>query len=366
MIPKFGEEWFNKKIWKLTVSEWLLIAMTILYGIIFSYYTILRHLSFRSNAWDLGILVQAIASAAKGRLFVYNVEPYATPGSYFGVHFSPILFVILPFFYIMPTVETVLVVQAFVLALGAIPIYFIAMHDLKSRLPALFISAAYLLNPSLQGINWYDFHPEVFFPFLILLTTYFLKKRSPWLFLLCIVLSLATLEQVSYIVAIYAIYVLWEVRNEIKESIIQNRIKLFSLAPLIVLVMAVFWVMFSGAVVQAINPNGLPVLEALSHFNTLGVNSWLEIPIKAITNPSLALNAIRVDLPDKMLYVILTFAPSGFLSLLSPFALLPSIPWLFLSFLSNYPAYYEFGFQYPSSHVTICHNSNCRRSKTAI
>ncbi|MGD0329720.1 MAG: DUF2079 domain-containing protein [Nitrososphaeria archaeon] len=347
MVQVFSEEWLNKRIWKLTISEYIVIIITLLYGIIFSYYTILRNLSFRSNAWDLGIMVQSIASAAKGQLFINHVELYySTTGSYFGVHFSPILFAVVPFFYLVPKVETVLIVQAFALALGAIPVYLIARHDFKMQFPALAISAVYLLSPSLQGINWYDFHPEAFLPLFILLATYFLKKRKPLLFLLGIILSLTTLEQASYFVALYAVYVFWEVRSELKESILQKKIKLFSLAPLLVFVMAISWAIFSGAVMKVINPNPPFELEALSNFSILNVNSLLEVPVKVITNPDLALNAIRFDFPNKMLYIILTFAPSGCISLLSPFALLPSIPWLVLSILSNYPPYYEFGFQY--------------------
>jgi uncharacterized membrane protein len=135
-----------------------MIMTIIIYSVVFSYYTILRHYSFRSNAWDLGIIVQSIASTVKGRLFTNNAELYYSPtGSYFGIHFAPILFLTVPFFYIAQTVETILVLQSIVLALGAIPVYFIAVYTFKDKLSALLLSASHLLNPLLQGINWYVF-----------------------------------------------------------------------------------------------------------------------------------------------------------------------------------------------------------------
>jgi len=73
--------------------------MVVAYAAVFSYVTIMLHYSFRTFAWDLGIFTQSMTSATKGQLFINNVELYYTPtGSYFGVHFAPILGTIIPIF----------------------------------------------------------------------------------------------------------------------------------------------------------------------------------------------------------------------------------------------------------------------------
>lgn len=341
------KEVLARKLWKLEVSELLVLLMILIYSVVFSHYSIMKHYSFRSNAWDLGILVQSITSATKGELFNNNVELYFSPtGSYFGVHFSPILLAVVPFFHLIPKVETVLIIQSIILALGAIPIYLIAKHCLDKRLPALLLSAAYLMNPSLQGINWYDFHTQAFFPFFILSATYFLKKRRLLLFLLFIVMALTTMEQASYLVALYAIYCGWEFKKELKELISTRKPRLRPFIPFITLITVIVWVAISSNVIGIINPNPPKELKAVDNYKILEVNEPAEIPIKAITNLELTLKAIRFDIPSKILYILLTLAPSCFLAVSSPLALLPSLLWLFLSILSNWPPYYQLGYQY--------------------
>ncbi|MHA1229000.1 MAG: DUF2079 domain-containing protein, partial [Candidatus Hodarchaeales archaeon] len=340
-------EILSKKLWKLELSEYIVLSMVIIYSAVFSYYTIMRHYSFRSNAWDLGILVQSIASATKGMLFTNNAELYFSPtGSYFGIHFTPILFTIVPFFLLMPKVEIILVIQSVILALGAIPIYLIARDCLNNRLSALLLSAAYLLNPLLQGINWYDFHTQAFFPLFVLSATYFLKKRRLLLFLFFIVMTLTTMEQASYLVALYAIYSGWELKKELKDLFFSRKPTFRSFIPFITLIIVVVWILFSSSIIHNINPSPPPELKATDLYKILEVENPAEIPIKAITHPELALKAFRFDLPSKILYIILTLAPSCFLAFLSPIALLPSLPWLFLSILSNHRPYYQLGFQY--------------------
>jgi uncharacterized membrane protein len=340
------EKVLARKLCKLEVAEWFLFSMILVYSLVFSYYTILKYYSFRSGAWDLGILVQSVASAARGRFFTNNVELYYSPtGSYFGVHFSPILLILIPFFYLVPTVETILVIQSLILALGSVPTYLIGKHCLKDHLSALVLSATYLLNPSLQGINWYDFHPQTFFPVFILSATYFLKKRKPLYFLFFTVLTLLTVEQASYFMVLYTLYVMWELRADVKK-LFSSKKSLLSFLPFITLVIIIVWAVFSSNVKNAINPNPPEELLAVGNYRMLGVRSVMEIPVKVLTNPDLLLKAINFDLPNKILYIVLNFAPTCFLAFLSPMALLPSLLWFFLSILSNWPPYYQFGFQY--------------------
>jgi uncharacterized membrane protein len=305
------------------------------------------HYSFRTFAWDLGIFTQSMASATKGQLFVNNVELYYTStGSYFGIHFAPILFTIIPIFSLVPTAETLLVIQSTFLALGALPTYLIARRCLNSSLSALFLSTIYLISPLLQSANWYDFHTQAFFPFLILSATYFLKKRKAIPFLLLLLLTLMTIEQASYMVVVYLIYVFWEMKKELRELIVARKIVAKSALPFVALAIVISWIMFATYVMHILNPNPPRELEALGAYRILEINSVAEIPIKALTNPDLWLKAIRFDLPSKVLYLALTFAPSGFLALLNPIASLPALLWLFMATVSNYAPYYGLGFQY--------------------
>jgi uncharacterized membrane protein len=155
-----------------------------------------------------------------------------------------------------------------------------------------------------------------------------------------------TIEQASYLVAVYLIYVFWEMKKELRELIVERKITIHAILPFIALASVIVWIICSTYVINTLNPNPPRELKALDAYRILEVNSTAEIPIKAIMNPDLLLKAIRFDLPSKVLYLFLTFAPSGFLALLNPIAILPALLWLFMAILSNHPPYYELGFQY--------------------
>jgi len=338
---------FERRLLKLRISEWTLIIIVTIYSVIFSYYTIMRHYSFRSNAWDLGLITQSVVSVTKGKLFINNAELYFSPtGSYFGVHFAPILFLMVPFFYLARGVETILILQSVVLALGAVPTYFFADYVLGDKISALFIAASYLLNPLLQGINWYDFHTQAFFPLFTLLATYFLKKERTLLYALFLLMALSTIEQAAYFILAYIPYLLFEIRGKLIEKFSFKVFMRLLLIPFITLVMSTTWIALSSTVKYAINPNPPPEIKAAYQFKFLGISDPAEIPIKLVSSPDSALKAIRYESPKKIFYIVLTFAPSCFLALLSPVALLPAFLWLLMASLSNWGPYYSLGFQY--------------------
>ena len=92
------ENLLSKRIFRRDLSELLVYLLIAVYTIVFSYFTILKYCAFRSYAWDLGINNQALwTTLNQGKLLYYTPELYFNPsGAFFGLHFSPILFLILP------------------------------------------------------------------------------------------------------------------------------------------------------------------------------------------------------------------------------------------------------------------------------
>jgi len=64
----------------------------------------------------------------------YGLLLYNTPelGIHFKTHFDPILLLFLPAYSIYPSPLTLLVLQSFLLPLGAIPIFYLARDELGS------------------------------------------------------------------------------------------------------------------------------------------------------------------------------------------------------------------------------------------
>ena len=124
---------------------WIFI---ISYTIFFSWYSILKHYAFLTTAFDLGIFDQALWSTLHGK-FLYTTLHGEEASVTFAHHFQPILLLILPIYAVYQSPETLLVLQSFFLALGALPIYWIARKKLN-ELAGLVFSASYLLYPALH------------------------------------------------------------------------------------------------------------------------------------------------------------------------------------------------------------------------
>ena len=344
--------------------DYLILISISVYAVAFSYFTCLKHYAFSSYAGDLGIFNQAFYTTVfHGRLFYYTVENYVNPsGSYFAIHFSPILFTLIPFYAISPRPETLLILQSCILALGAIPLYLIVKESVKDEKLAVFASLAYLLYPALQGANWFDFHPQAFYPLLIF-STYFFFVRERWApYAISTLLTLMVMEWSAFmVIALSANLLLMELRldhfKNLKSKAILTSIKSLATRKNIVLIftiaLAVTWWFFADYVQSAfpLDPNFKPLLRAVRNYKVLfGTESGdfeplLLIPTYILLHPQRALNALLYDYHLKFLYLVLLFAPLLFIPFRSKLVLSP-IALLISALLSNHKSLYTIGNQH--------------------
>jgi uncharacterized membrane protein len=345
------EKVLSRKVYKIDLS-WLLIGLAIIvYTAIFSFFTILKHYSFRTYAWDLGIFNQSFWTTVHDGKFFYNTpELMINPsGSFFGIHFSPILFIVLPFYAIFSAPETLLVIQSFVLALGTIPLYKLVMHAVKNRSAGLVFASVYLLYPALQGINWFDFHVQSFLPLFFLSGMYFLEKQNWKGYFLFILLSLMCEEHAAMIALFVGLFAALENRSQIKTAIhSRNVTNPFLLVPVITVGLALLWYAITIWVrtLFPVNSAFLPTFRASSNWSVLGVADPILIPVQIILDPVKAIFALNYDFLLKIGYVLILFAPLAFKSFSRMKYLLPTLPWFFFSLLSNYQPYYILYNQY--------------------
>jgi len=97
-----------KDILKKRMHEVIIVLCILIYTVVFSYNTCLKHYTFHSYSWDLGVFNQAIYTTIyEGKFFYYTPDLFMNPeGSYFAIHFSPILLLILPLYALLPSVQT--------------------------------------------------------------------------------------------------------------------------------------------------------------------------------------------------------------------------------------------------------------------
>jgi len=348
------EKFFGLRVFNIDLSMLVVGVAIVVYTLIFSYFTILKDYQFRTYAWDLGIFSQALwTTLHNGKLFYYTCELLINPsGSFFGIHFSPIIFLILPVYAIHPTPQTLLVVQSFILALAALPLYKLVRHVLKYKVVGIVFVFLYLLYPLLQGINWFDFHVQSFLPLFFLSAIYFFEKQNWKTYFLFIILSLMCEEHASMIAIFIGFFAILQHKERfifaLKTKKLKNTIFLVSIGTI---VLAVLWYLMTLWVRDTffpMNPDFIYEFKAAENWSVLGVQDPIKIPLYIVLYPARAVAALSYDFLAKISYLLILFGPLALRPFFSLKHILPAFPWLLFALFSNYQPYYGISNQYPA------------------
>ncbi len=311
-----------------------LLASVAIYSFVLSYWTVLKYLSFNATGLDLGVFNQALSTTIHGQgFFKETPDLIANPSSsFFGIHFSPLLLLIIPLYFIFPSPILLLVLQSVAIACASIPIYFISMKTLGSRLAASAYVLIYLLYAPMNWVNWFDFHPEAFFPLFVLSSFWFwISGKIRW-YLLFGILALSVIEYVQVLVGSLAlVQIAWAVKRRLGKQMFHASFGL--------LVASVAWLVLALQVIGYVNSLRVP-----GQWNKLGPGTFGPL-VALFTRPGVFVSAFFDDWGAKTQYLWKSLAPFSFTS---PFDLLVLLVflWIIPAFLSSVPAYYSIGFQY--------------------
>ncbi|HEV2448842.1 MAG TPA: DUF2079 domain-containing protein, partial [Thermoplasmata archaeon] len=188
-------------------NRWLglLLFAIVLDATVIAWLQVQAYNAFYTFSQDFGSFNQSFYTAAfQSQLFTYTSNlPAGTGGTYFAVHFSPFLFLIVPFYALFASPPTLLVFKAIALALGALPVYGLAHRRLGSPIWGFGLGLAYLLSPITMDLAWTTFDMEVFLPVLVLATIYFLTRRRYVPFLIFLLLSLSVIETIAPLLVLF-------------------------------------------------------------------------------------------------------------------------------------------------------------------
>ncbi len=361
MLPTADEieQWLAIRHINIERSVIVLFLLILIYAVFFSSLTILRHWAFETHAWDLGIFTQSLWTTAYGNRFLYHTpELFINPsGSFLGVHFSPMLLVLSPLYWVAPMPETLLILQAFILSLAAFPIYKLARKFAGGRIAGLVFAFAYLIYPAVHYVNLYEFHVQTFLPFFLAFTIYYVMKEDWHRYFPFLLLSLMVEEHAAQILAFLGLYMLWKYRSSILKSLKERTFAdKRPLVAIITIVLSALWYWFTlwqRDTFFPINPLAMSEFLGAPNFTTLGVENPLEIPLVIILKPANAIQALINDGPVKLLYFVLLFGPLAFFSFSSPSLLIPTIPYFIFSLFSDARLHHMLGVHYESYTISF-------------
>ncbi len=294
---------------------------------------VVRYWIYYGSCFDLGIA---------GQMYYYMKETFQQATtcerdqllSHFAVHFTPVYYLLLPVYCIWPYLETLLVAQPIILALGVIPLYLICKHYGFKPVEATCMSLAYVLSCAIISPCFYDFHENAFIPVLMLWFFYFMEKRQWKRMYLFMLLTLSCKEDVSVSVCCIGLYLLLSNRGNKKVQAHGFLIAAFS----------AFYFLVVTSLLAKYGEG------TFSHrFNSLMAdpdNGLFEIIRTAVTDPGFLLSQSFNE--DKLIFFVQMFMPLAFLPFLSKkgghFLLLA--PTFLVCMLPDYEYQHSIDFQY--------------------
>jgi|GEM_PF-1295443 len=290
-------------------------GMIIIYVVVFSYLSIYRYRSYQTSAYDLGTMIQVIWNTSKGWFLQDSINMGYPMSRFWMAHWEFIFVLVAAIFKVIPHVYTILILQTIVVALGALPLYWIGKLITHDKSTAATFSFAYLMYPAIQNANLADVHGVTFAAPLLMFTFYYLMKKDIRRFYIFAALSLMCREDSALLLVAMAIYMIFVVKEK-KHGLI------------VAAVSAVwFLIWFQRLKIRAIL--GLPAFDIMagaethwSHLGQLAHDPWYLFKFWARKY--------------NFLYFIYIFAPVAFLSFLGWRVLLIASPIFLINLISSY------------------------------
>lgn len=288
----------------------------------------LKYLAFECETWDFGIFTQMFANM-RSTLIPYVTCERNKLMSHFGIHFSPVYYLMLPFYAVVPSALTLLLVQAAGVVSGVIPVYLLCKKFRQGEMITLALCLAYLINPFLACGVSYDMHENFFLaPFLLWLFC-FIEKDKPLLTFVFAVLILCIKKDATLYVLSAALYIFFEKKKR-KQGVL-----LFSVA-IVWFLAVVLWLSQFG--------DGTLTME---HYLNFGPSFFKGFLTTVIAYPSYVLSQL-IDDRYKIEFALQILIPFAFLPVMSK--KIPSylllIPLVIMNLIPSYRYQHSIFFHY--------------------
>lgn len=182
---------------------WLVLAACALHASWMSYLQVDLHNGLGTFSYDVGLYDQGLWLLSRFK------APFVTlmGRNLFGDHASLILLPLVPLYWIVPGTPTLLVLQAWIVAAGAFPMYLLARRLLASGAAAAMIALAWLFNPAVNGTNMENFHPDSFYGLLVPIALFAVVSRKWRMYAVAVVLILLVKEDALLLVVPLGLWV---------------------------------------------------------------------------------------------------------------------------------------------------------------
>lgn len=336
---------------------WALLALALLYGVVFTWLAWEMHAGMRTHRSDLGQIDQAIWNSSRGRLLTQTDNGFEA--TRLTDHVEPILVLISPIYWLWDDVRAILLLQAVAAAIGVLPLYHLALRRCEAALPpqerllvwrleplqqkarplAFALGVAYLLAPQLQSALLTEFHAAPLAVPLLLWAFWAVDAQRWRQFVVAALLVASVKEEMALLAAGLGAWAMWRAGWDGK-----TWKRWLPGAAVFGISLLWFWI----ATFLIVPAHAVLIYDAaesiyFQRYGALG-DSPLDIVKNLVTRPDRVLQIASE--PPRIAYLIGLLAIFAWLPLLAVEVVLLSAPLLLANLLSAYPAQYYGEFHY--------------------
>ena len=335
-IEKYIEKY--KKIFNYSV-----LSFVILYVVYLSIVVVYKVKTFDGSTFDIGIFSQMFHRMSTDLTAITTLERDRVL-SHFAVHISPIFYLMLPFYKFLPHVETLEVLQIWVVFSAVIPLRLLLKRLNLSKPINSLIIAWFVLIPVMTTAGGYHLHENCFLVPLIIWLFYFIVSEQKWKILLVTLLLLFVKEDAFIYVVSIGLYFLFQKRFSLSSQTKKWIILADFMLPVLYFALGLYLLNTygEGGMVSRFEPY---LLE--------GENGILSVLKNLILHPTYVFSKLLIA--KKLGYLFFVLAPLVFLPLVQRTwsSYLLSLPLIVINLLPDWPYQYDIGFQYSYGSQTL-------------
>lgn len=277
-----------------------------------------KYAYFNGETNDLTVFAYAFAHTFKGSF----LPVYFTKGNLLGLHPDFILLLWLPVYAVWRSFYSLLFYQSLMLTISAWPLYLLAKRVLLNDRAALLVGITFLLFPTIASQHVNQFHDDQFALPFILFAFYYYHLQDFRKFMFFIVAACLAKESITITTAAFGVYALFE-----------RRPWKWVVAPLVF--SAAFLITAVKIMTSGVTGIGSGLYTGTTYLDAYGKTPG-EVIKTFLTRPGFVFQTVFA--PPKLDYLWKLFLPVLYLLPLLSFAIIVSLPNLFLNLVASNPA----------------------------
>lgn len=193
---------------KLANVDWVLVIAILFFSTMLGTLSVQRYVAYNARMLDLGNMAQSIWSATRGRPLEFTYGGVNI--SRLSLHVELFYFLLVPLYALFPSPITLVLFQAFLFGIGALPLYRLALRRSQSKNLARALVFIYLLYPTAQSAVLFDFHGDTLAMPLLLFALEALERKTWRMYGLWLAAALSCKFYVALPVCLLGVYLYFQ------------------------------------------------------------------------------------------------------------------------------------------------------------